>query len=116
MVGLRSVLAHELGLTRLNMGETVPLILSGMGTALLIQPFLQPRLLRRFPLPLPWITLLVTGIQFGLMLQFIRLDQYGYLAAFGCLLGLVTMQCYLGMNFGGRASLLTGVVLSLIHI
>lgn len=114
MVGLLSVLAHDLGLTRLNMGETVPLILSGMGTALLIQPFLQPRLLRRFPLPLPWITLLVTGIQFGLMLQFIRLDQYGYLAAFGCLLGLVTMQCYLGMNFGGRASLLTGVVTTLL--
>ncbi len=114
MVGLLSVLAHDLGLTRLNMGETAPLILSGMGTALLIQPFLQPRLLRRFPLPLPWITLLVTGIQFGLMLQFIRLDQYGYLAAFGCLLGLVTMQCYLGMNFGGRASLLTGVVTTLL--
>jgi len=114
MVGLLSVLAHDLGLTRLTMGDIAPLILSGMGTALLIQPFLQPRLLRWFPLPLPWITLLVTGIQLGLMLQFIRLDQYGYLAAFGCLLGLVTMQCYLGMNFGGRASLLTGVVVTLL--
>lgn len=114
MVGLLSVLAHDLGLTRLTMGNIAPLILSGMGTALLIQPFLQPRLLRWFPLPLPWITLLVTGIQLGLMLQFIRLDQYGYLAAFGCLLGLVTMQCYLGMNFGGRASLLTGVVVTLL--
>ena len=114
MVGLLSVLAHDLGLTRLTMGDIAPLILSGMGTALLIQPFLQPRLLRWFPLPLPWITLLVIGIQLGLMLQFIRLDQYGYLAAFGCLLGLVTMQCYLGMNFGGRASLLTGVVTTLL--
>ncbi len=114
MVGMLSVLAHDLGLTRLNMGDIAPLMLSGMGTALLIQPFLQPRLLRWFPLPLPWITLLVTGIQLGLMLQFIRLDQYGYLAAFGCLLGLVTMQCYLGMNFGGRASLLAGVVVILL--
>jgi Na+/melibiose symporter-like transporter len=109
-----SVLAHDLGLTHLNMGDLAPLILSGMGSALLIQPFLQPRLLHRFPLPLPWITLLVSGIQFGLMLHFIRMDQYGYLAAFGCLLGLVTMQCYLGMNFGGRASLLTGVVTTLL--
>lgn len=114
MVGLLSVLAYDLGLTRLNMGDIAPLILSGMGTALLIQPFLQPRLLRRFPLPLPTITLLVIGIQLGLMLHFIRLDQYGYLAAFGCLLGLVTMQCYLGMNFGGRTSLLTGVVTTLL--
>ncbi len=114
MLGLLATLAHDLGLTHLSLRDIVPLILLAGGASLLIQAFLHPRLMRRLPLPLPTITLIAIGIQAVLMLQLIRLDHYGYLAAFSCLLGLVTMLCYLGINFGGRISLLAGVVVTLL--
>jgi diguanylate cyclase (GGDEF)-like protein len=114
MLGLLATLAHDLGLTHLSLRDIVPLILLAGGASLLIQAFLHPRLMRQLPLPLPTITLIAIGIQAVLMLQLIRLDHYGYLAAFSCLLGLVTMLCYLGINFGGRISLLAGVVVTLL--
>ncbi|HBG29089.1 MAG TPA: hypothetical protein DDW98_00395, partial [Gammaproteobacteria bacterium] len=47
-------------------------------------------------------------------MQLIRIDEYGYLSAFGSLLGLVTLQCYLGIQYGGRISFLVGVALTLV--
>lgn len=114
LMGLLSVLAHDLGLTHLTLGDTAPLIFMGMGIAPLIQAFVQAKAMRGFPLPPPSISLLAIGVHLALLLQFIRLDQYGYLAALGCLLALVTMQGYLGINFGGRTSMLTGVLAILI--
>lgn len=114
MLGLLTLLAHDLGLTRLSTGDIAPLILVAVATSLLIHAGLHPGLMHRLSIPLPAITLIAIGIQVVLMVQLIRMDQYGYLGAFGCLLGLVTMQSYLGINFGGRISLLAGVVVTLL--
>lgn len=114
IVGLLSVVAHDLGLTHLGLGDIAPLILVAIATNLLIRAGLHPGLMHRFSISLPASTLIAIGLQIVLMVQLIRMDQYGYLGAFGCLLGLVTMQSYLGINFGGRVSLLAGVTVTLL--
>jgi diguanylate cyclase (GGDEF)-like protein len=114
MVWLLTALAHDLGLTRLGLGDITPVIFVAVSASLLIQASLHPRVIRRLPLPLPTITLIATAMHLMLMLQFIRLDHYSYLSGFSCLLGLVTMLCYLGIDFGGRITLLAGIVATLL--
>ena len=114
LLGLLAVLAIDLGLTRLGLWDIMPLIGLGVLLALSMQTFFKPRLMSRQPVLLPLITPVAIGLQFLVLMQLIRIDEYGYLSAFGSLLGLVTLQCYLGIQYGGRISFLVGVALTLV--
>lgn len=113
LLAVLAVLAADLGLMRRPVGDFAPIILSGWALAGVTSAAIRPPLLSRFPFPLSWLTLALIALNLVLMLAMISRDGFGYLSAFGCLLGLVTMQCYLGIHFGARASLLAGTLATL---
>ena len=114
LVAVLAVLAADLGLMRRPVVDFAPIILSGWVLAGIASVAIRPSLLSRFPFPLSWLTLALIALNLILMLALISRDRFGYLSAFGCLLGMVTMQCYLGIHFGARASLLAGVLATLL--
>jgi len=114
LLAILAALAADLGLMRRPVGDIAPIILSGWVLAGVTSAAIRPPVLRRFPFPLSWLTLVLIALNLSLMLAMISRDRFGYLSAFGCLLGLVTMQCYLGIHFGAWASLLAGVLATLL--
>lgn len=114
LVAVLAVLAADLGLMRRPVVDFAPIILSGWVLAGLTSAAIRPSLLSRFPFPLSWLTPALIALNLVLMLALISRDRFGYLSAFGCLLGLVTMQCYLGIHFGAWASLLAGGLATLL--
>lgn len=114
LLAVLAVLAADLGLMRRPVADFAPIILSGWILAGVTSAALRPPLLNRFPFPYSWLTLALIALNLILMLAVIYCDGFGYLSAFGCLLGLVTMQCYLGIHFGAWASLLVGVMATLL--
>jgi len=114
LLAILVLLAGDLGLLRRPVGDFAPIILSGWVLAGVTSAALRPSILNRFPFPFSWLTLALIALNLMLMLTVIYCDRFGYLSAFGCLLGLVTMQCYLGIHFGAWASLLAGVLATLL--
>lgn len=114
LLAILAVLAADLGLLHRPVGDFAPLILSGWALAGVTAAAIRPRFLRRFPLPFSALTLAVLALNLMLMLTVVQYDHFGHLSAFGCLLGLVTMECYLGIHFGAWTSLLAGILVTLL--